>query len=851
VRQSSSRASRLHFGTINAGQIVKTVTRVSKPRSVPPVAVSWSPGVLRLRDEELFGERLGELCALFLRRIFSLSEVKSVEIDRGKSRAEICFGTNRSEPTKNLQRLARALRGEIFQPSQTISECPQLEDLISCGGRFKIWRLDTVLTTWDVVDHQTGRIRVRHESVRRDSALAGRVQNIVADVAGVIGCSVQPLTGSILIRFDPAVTNALRLVQILERERRRPALPDFEARVPVPAGYVLSNTSLVLASAGEFAVPALLPVCAILLVGSNLRTFRLAGQQLGERRIGLAALYASIVAATLASGQFIASAAMSWMFVFWHHRYYNELKNARRRLLGEITRQPNFVHLARLEATGSNVEVSINDLAPGDVILISAGEQIPVDGRVLEGQGLVDERLIRGVHGFNRKGPEDAVLSGSTLRAGELQVEVVRQGPETQAAGLARAILAVTAPASGPRAVSLRGEELAEPTVMPILAIAGLGLLSGGVSTAGAILRPDYATGPGLAFPLETLQAVTLCLRHGIVIRNSESLARVATSDLLIIDHNSALERTELEIGAVEAFPGVTEDDLLRFANAAFHDLDDERAAVLGNSCRERGIKALGVQGVEFTTDVTLMHGNDRIKVGDLGARSNKGFKANRSGGSAGEKLDSADSLMVGINGRVAGLIHFRRSARPEAASAFERLRSKRSIQIGIVSGQSDRDIAPLAASLGVDFHIGGLTPDDRIHLLKDCLARGFKVAYAGDGHLDPHVAAGAQIAISLGSDNSYSVDCDPATIHLLQPRLSKLGELWDIAHIHERRLKTAYRYTLIPNLLCVAGALAWGFTSLASVAVTNLGTYGLYRRTAASIRGLEHQIVRSLTMHS
>ena len=830
---------------------MKTVRRVLKPRSTAPVAVSWCAAVLRLHDEDLFGEWIGEACAVFIRRIFALSEVKSVEIDREKFAAEIRFDTDHFELAKHLQRLAGAIRGETFQHSQAISDSPLLEDLNRFGGRVKIWRLDTVLTTWDIVDHRRGRIRFRHESIRLDPALAGRVQNIIADTAGVTGCSVQPLTGSVLIRFDPAATDALRLLRILEREWRRPALPDLEARIPVPAGYGLSNTSLALAAAGEFAIPALLPVCAILLVGSNLSTFRSTGRQLLEGRIGLAALYASIVAATLASGQFIASAAMSWMFVFWHHRYYDQLENARRRLLGEITRRPNSVRLAKLETTRSSVEIPIDDLTAGDVILISAGEQIPVDGRVLEGQGLVDERLVRGVHGLNRKGPEDAVLTGSTLRLGELQVEVVRHGAQTQAAGLARAIMAVTAPPAGSRTVSLRGEKLAERSIMPTIAVAGLGLVVGGVSTAGAILRPDYATGPGLAFPLETLQAVTLCLRHGIVIRNPESLERVATSDLLIIDHHSALEQTELEIGSVEAFPGATEDELLRFADAAFCDLEDERAAVLRSTCRERGIKALDIQAVEFAIDVTLMHRSDCIKVGDLGARSSKGFKANRSGSSAREKLESADSLMVGINGRLTGLIHFRRSARPEAASAFERLRSKRSIQIGIISDQSDRNIAPLAASLGVDFHIGGLTPDDRIHLLKDCRARGFKVAYAGDGHLDPHLAAGAQIAISLGSDKSYSVDCNPATIHLLQPQLSKLAELWDIAHIHERRLKTAYRYTLIPNLLCVAGALTWGFTSLASVAVTNLGTYGLYRRTATSIRSLEHQIVRSLTMHS
>jgi cation transport ATPase len=829
---------------------VKTVNRVSKLRSTASIAISWSTGVLRLRDEDLFGNELGELCAIFLRRIFALHEVKSVEIDRKKITAEIRFDNDRGELAEQLLRLAEVIRGQTSQHSQAISDCSVIEDLNRFRGRIKIRRLDTILTTSDIVNHQSGRIRLRHESIRLDSALAGRVQNILEDTAGVIDCSVQPLTGSVLIRFDPVATNALRLLQILERERRRPALPDLDARIPVPAGYGLSNMSLALATAGEIAMPALLPVCAILLLGSNLKTFQAAGRQFLKGQIGLAALYASIVAATLASGQFIASAAMSWMFVFWHHRYYNELKSMHRSMLGEIIRQPNYVRLARLETTSSIVNILIDYSMLSDVILISAGEQIPVDGRVLRGQGLVDERLIRGIDGLSRKGPEDGVLAGSTLQSGELEVEVVRQGPRTQAVALARMILAVTIPASSSRAVTLQGEKLAERTIMPTMAIAGLGLLVGGVNTAGAILRPDYATGPGLAFPLETLQAVILCLRHEIVIRDSEALERVATSDLLIIDHSAALEQPELEIGAVEAFPGSTDDDLLRFADAAFRDLDDERAVVLRSRCRERGINALGVRPLEFATDVTLMHGNDCIKVGELGARPNKAFKANCSGNSDGEKLKSAGSLMVGINDRLAGLIHFRRSGRLEAASTLKRLRSKRSVQVGIISGQSNRTFAAVATSLGVDFHTGNLTPDDRIRLLKDYRERGFKVAYVGDCRLDPRIAAEAQVAISL-VDGTDSLDRDPAAIHLLQPRLLKLGERWDIARIHQRRLKMAYGCALIPNLLCVAGAFMWGFTSPASVAVTNLGTYSLYLRTLNSIRSLESQVFRSLNMCS
>ena len=339
---------------------------------------------------------------------------------------------------------------------------------------------------------------------------------------------------------------------------------------------------------------------------------------------------------------------------------------------------------------------------------------------------------------------------------------------------------------------------------------------------------------------------MTLCLRHGIVIRNPETLERVATSDLLIIDDSTALERTELEISAIEAFPGITEDDLLCFADAAFRDLDDERTAVLRSTCRQRGIKALGIQPVEIATDVTLIHENTCIKVGDLGPRPNKAARASYSGDAEEEKLPTS-SLMVGIDGRVAGLIHFRRSTKPEAALALQRLRSKRNIQVGIISGQSDQTLASVASSVGADFHIGNLTSRDRICLLKDCRERGFKVAYVGDCRLHPHIAVEAHVAISLVDDGSNNLDCDPAPIHLLQPRLSNLRELWDIAYIHKRRLKMAYGYALIPNLLCVAGAFMWGFTSLTSVVLTNMGTYGLHLRTATSIRRLESQIFRSV----
>ena len=253
---------------------MKTISRAQKPSSSATVEISWSKGVVRLRDKDLFGQCLGKSCVIFLRRVFALSEVKSVEIDCQEIAAEIRFDERRLKLGDHLQRLATALRGQAPPSSRAPSDTSLLGDLSHCTGRIKILRLDTLLTTWDIVDHQPGRIRLRHESIRADSALAIRVRKSIEDMAGVISCSVQPITGSVLIRFNPTVISPSRLLQILERERRRQALPDLKRYGPTSAGFGLSNMSLALATAGEIAVPALLPVCAILLVGSNLTTFR-------------------------------------------------------------------------------------------------------------------------------------------------------------------------------------------------------------------------------------------------------------------------------------------------------------------------------------------------------------------------------------------------------------------------------------------------------------------------------------------------------------------------------------------------------------------------------------------------
>jgi cation transport ATPase len=825
-----------------------TISHGDKPGSTSGVRVSWVEGLVRLRDEDLFGEILGDRCFQFLRYVFTLNEIVWVELDRNLSTASIHYDTRCFGLAEFLQRLATALRGSIPAHADVVSKYLK-QDLKHATGRIKIRRFGTTLTTWDIIHDRPGRIRLRHHTVYRDAALANRLRGVIENLAGVIECAVWPVTGSVLIRFDPDLTSAVNLLQILDRARSMPPLPEQPPISPKPANFALANASLTLAVAGEMVAPLLLPASAVLLVGSNLHTFRSAGKQLLRGQFGLPVLYTSIVGVTLASGQFIASAAMSWMLTFWSRRYHDDLASVQRRLLGQIIHRPHYIRLAAPRTDDIDLEVPIEDLKTNDVIVVSAGEQIPADGRIIQGRGLVDERMIRGAHGISRKQPDDEVFAGSTIQLGELQIEVLRHGSETRVARLAQIMLQATTAPHGSRSPTLRGEEFAEQTVAPTMAIAGLGLLIGDLTTAGAILRPDYATGPGVAFPLETLQAVALSLRHGILVREPEALERLATADVLILEHHATLEHNELEVDTVEVFPGYLENELLRYAATAFHELDDERAIALASACHTRMISLLGLEPADFTTDLTLLHGNNRIKVGDLGGRAGDDLSPT----SADKRCpywtgpNMPDSLMVGINGQVAGLIHFRRSDRLAAAATLRRLHSKRNLEIGIITEeQSQRGRELSNASLGIDFHVNCLSADDRIRFLRNCRNRGFKVAYVGDREIDPRVMAEVHVAISLVGSETSNLDHFSAPICVLQPRMTKLAELWDIASIHRRRLRVAHGYALIPNLACIAGAFAWGFTSLASVVVTNLGTYCVYARTTASIRSLEHQIARS-----
>ena len=776
--------------------------------AIPRPDVSLSDGAVHLRDAGLFGPGAERDCARFLARVLSVESVLSVSVDRSQNTAVIRHDAGPRHLIGFLEKLSRGLRDGV--PLESLSSLPRGIRALS----LTVHRNEGLWSTCRVVSDRAGRLRLSHERWDDDPVLSQFVASVLAETPGVSQAKVNGWSGNLEIRYDSRQIRVDRLVRLVEA-----AIEDYggwggSLPQPTKTRFTVANVNLGLSAAADFVAPMLVPMSAVVLIGSNLRTFRAAGLQIRARKFGLPVLYTTIVAATLASGQFFASALMFWLFKFWQSRLRHELATERRRFLDDHLPRPGLGRIVTLE--GIEVMVPIDRLLPGDRVTVRADETVPIDGRVVEGEGIVDERGVRGLEGASRKRPPDMLLAGSKVLAGSFQLEVVNLGDQSRASAIGRAMVKVTSPVPGPLSPTMVSEKFADRTVGPTLATAGLGLLVGDLTAAGAILRPDYASGPGLAVPLETLHDAAQCARLGIVARAFDAFDRLADVDLIVIQDSPALWDAALEVRNIQT--RLPEEELLRYAASAYRHLSDDRATALIEACRARRLHLLNLPPVEFEPGITIVHGKWRIRVRDQT-----------------DAAEAAGPLLVEVDGSPVGTIEFGRSPLPKAAFALRRIQESAQVPIVLISSRPEAAIAGLAAAIGVDAHQGSLSDGEASQLFRSFRDRGARVGFVADCRQHGVAAAEAHVAISLAGD--HDLDSDPGALLVLQPGLERLADLWDIARSHTHRVRSTERFVLWPNLICVAGAFFLGATALTSVVVSNLGTIGLYGRALGSLR--------------
>ncbi len=757
------------------------------PRTAGPVVeVRPHARVVIVRDPRAFGADGSEPAHLFIRRIFAVRGVRSISLDRGATTATIRYDEGAA-----LAQLAAALRGAL--PALDASAVPR-----PASGRWSLYRHGDLLSTLQVLADTPGSLRIRLPENAREHQHVLALEARLSNIPGIADARHNRWTASLTVAYDPALLAVPVLMGAIERTIeavRAPATTVITA--PEAVKFAVPNTSLGVAVAGEVVLPVLSPVSAVLLLGTNVKTFKQAAVQLKHGEVGLPVLYTTIVGTSLISGHFVASALMTWMFRYWKQRAGDDLQRERLRL-------------------ADSLHIEASRLRPGDRIIVESGAVVPADGRVESGSSLVDDRHLPWGGVLGLRGLGEQVAAGAIVRNGRLRMLVERTGATTRAAAIGRLVEAATRPGVKVARPSARPERF----IVPTLAVAGVGMLAGGVTTAGALLRPDYATGPGVAESMEALRGVVLGLSRGVLVRDPSVFSRLAHSGVIVLDDHPALHRQGLDLALFQS-PLPETDAVLRYAASVARHLADDRAQALASACRSRSLPMLRLDAEEVGDSIVARHGRRHLRLYELPPND-----------------DPASPICLEVDGTFVGTFRFRRSRRPAAAAGSRRGsesgRRLHSCCSRIAPPPRPRPARPRSGSTSIS---AASRPPIRpafstTACAAGCVPRGWETPARPVGSRRWHTSRSSMPATST----SISIPVRPTRL-LLAPSMEPLADLWDLAAGHADRLRAADRLVLVPNLLAIAGAFTMGFTSLTSVVLSNFGTYQVYKQTSSALR--------------
>ncbi len=432
------------------------------------------------------------------------------------------------------------------------------------------------------------------------------------------------------------------------------------------------------------------------------------------------------------------------------------------RALDELARlMPARAH--RIAVDGSEEDVPLDELAPGDRVRVRPGEKIPADGEVVDGESSVNEAMLTGESKPAEKASGDAVVGGAVNGEGTLAVEVRKTGKDSYLSQVIR--LVDKAQKSRSRGQDLAGRAAAWLTVIAIAAgavtlAAWLGLFGREFvfalerSVTVMVITCPHAL--GLAVPLVIAVSTALGAGRGLLVRDRASFERARLVDAVLFDKTGTL--TEGRFGVTDTVvldEGFEEAEILELVAAVERDSEHPIARGIVESAKgsKRGsdFASLRGKGVRGTVD------GREVKVVSPKAFENEGypFPAERIGPL---QAEGKTVVFAVVDGKPAGALALADRIRETSKEATARLKAM-GIRCMMITGDDERVARWVAERVGLDETFAGVLPDRKAEKVKEVQERGAVVAMTGDGVNDAPALAQADVGIAIGAGTDVAVE--------------------------------------------------------------------------------------------
>ena len=495
---------------------------------------------------------------------------------------------------------------------------------------------------------------------------------------------------------------------------------------------------------------------------------------------------------------------------------------------------------ATLLRDGAEISVPVEQVAKGDVFVVRPGENIPVDGTVLEGNSAVDESTLTGESIPADKTVGSTVSAGTLNQSGFIRCEATRVGEDTTLSQIIQMVSDAAATKAPIAKVADRVSAVFVPAVMAIAAVTVIAWLIAGRTAGFALARGisvlviSCPCALGLATPVAIMVGSGMGAKNGILFKTAVSLEETGKTQIVALDKTGTITQGEPRVTDMIPVNGISEKDLLSLACALEKKSEHPLARAINQKAEQDGLtaeeaeqfKALPGSGLTASLDGAVLFGgsykfiSERVRVPDDAKEQSERLSE-----------EGKTPLLFARDGELCGIIAVADVIKADSPQAIKEMRNM-GIRVVMLTGDNERTAKAIGARAGVDEVIAGVLPDGKESVIRELKQKG-KVIMVGDGVNDAPALTSADIGIAIGAGADVAVDA--ADVVLMKSRLSDVPAAIRLSraalrNIHEN-LFWAFIYNIIGIPLAAGvfiGVLGWQLNPMFAAAAMSLSSFSV-----------------------
>lgn len=641
------------------------------------------------------------------------------------------------------------------------------------------------------------------------AACQARVQRALSAEPGVIDASVNLVTRSAAVRYDPAAVTPRDLIEAVRATGYDAGLPAAEesslsadtgqeetevrearelavkATVSVLAGALAMLFSMLLMG-NPFVNYLLLVLTSGILLWAGRDIYRRAWKAILHRSadmntlvaLGTGSAFIYSLVATVAPSLFARHGIApdvyyeAVIFIIGLVLAGRAIEARARRKTSEALRK--LVTLlpptARVERGGAWIDKPLSQVVSGDIVVVRPGERIPVDGIVIDGGSEVDESMLTGEPLPVAKTVGGTVVGGTLNTTGAFRYRATSVGADSVLARIVKLMRDAQSSRAPIQRLADRVSAVFVPVVVSIAIVtflawyflADTAALPRAIAAAVSVLIIACPCAMGLAVPTAVMVATGRGAELGLLIKGGEILQRAGDVNTVVLDKTGTVTEGTPSVGRVIAIGSIEENEALAAAASLERHSEHPVAAAIVRAARERGIRFEPVTGFQSRTGsgVTGAIGGRKVAVGNAQLMRELMLDVTDPADTSGatRAVAGASELFVAIDGRLAAIIVVTDAIRPTSREAVERLKNM-GIDVLLLTGDRQSTAEQVAKAAGIERVVAEVLPQDKVMEIRALQKKGRVVAMVGDGINDAPALAQADVGVSMPKGTDIAIE--------------------------------------------------------------------------------------------